>query len=208
MSAFVSQSICTLRARAVNIFGSDCINIHIIDENSTAKSVCSERNFSRDIFLLLEHCITASRDGVMVDGALLFIRLNTIVADRPEKRSFFCLKAVGSYKDCSMCLVPTRMCISEDSDDGNDNSSESLQHSPRINHEDPIYSRKINGPEGRYRNPVRTVSAQLIIADAKRQNNVFGKNLLRNNSPQRKDFLARSSALSILRLFPPCTSWK
>lgn len=62
--------------------------------------------FQRYLFLLLRDVITASHDGWMSNGTLIFIRLNTIVADQPQERALFCLKRAQSYKEHSICLVP------------------------------------------------------------------------------------------------------
>lgn len=67
------------------------------DENQREELVI---RFHRFLSLLLEEVIEASRRGKSINQA--------IVADQAQKMNFFCLKAAESYKDCSLCLIPSR----------------------------------------------------------------------------------------------------
>ena len=98
MSSSGSQSIWILRVRFVNIKG--FLNLwHEIgiapsfsgDLISTpAKSrILRTELFERYLYLLLYDAIQSSKEGLFFDNTLLFLRLNTIVADQPQERSFF-----------------------------------------------------------------------------------------------------------------------
>lgn len=66
--------------------------------------------FHRFLFILLEEVIEASQRGkrIITGQNRIVLRLRAIVADQAQESNFFCLKAAGSYKDCSLRLMPSR----------------------------------------------------------------------------------------------------
>ena len=62
----------------------------------------------RFTFLLLQDASHASKYGIYIENELVFLRLNTLVADWKQERAFFSLKSSSSFADCSNCTCPTR----------------------------------------------------------------------------------------------------
>eukprot|EP00171_Calliarthron_tuberculosum_P021954 IDg21954t1 len=75
-----------------------------------ASSVISEeRSMLKQRFMYAALCdtIQASRSGFLYNGTIVFLRVNTLVCDQKEERSILSLRAQGSYRDCTHCLLPT-----------------------------------------------------------------------------------------------------
>lgn len=73
--------------------------------------------FQRFLFLLFENIFTASCAGVVIDGVITDIRINMIVAEQKQERAFLCLKSVGIFMECSLCVMPTRRFMDDDTDE-------------------------------------------------------------------------------------------
>lgn len=61
------------------------------------------------MFLLFKDVVHASRDGVFLEGELVFTRIHTVVADWNQERVLYRLKSSNSFMDCAQCLVPSRI---------------------------------------------------------------------------------------------------
>eukprot|EP00171_Calliarthron_tuberculosum_P002728 IDg2728t1 len=51
--------------------------------------------------------VLAARTGFILEGTLVFLRINTLVCDQKEERAMLSLKSKGSYMYCSHCLLPS-----------------------------------------------------------------------------------------------------
>eukprot|EP00171_Calliarthron_tuberculosum_P001817 IDg1817t1 len=81
----------------------------------------------RFLYLLLRDALIASRSGFIVDSKIVFIRIANLVCDQKQERQLICLKSVGSFMDCSLCLKPTRVHNGEENSDG-DGIPDSVRH--------------------------------------------------------------------------------
>eukprot|EP00171_Calliarthron_tuberculosum_P004211 IDg4211t1 len=79
-----AQSACVIRIRPVNIRARSCTGTTL-----GLPHKCPQ-------FLRTE-----------IQGKAARNRMNTLVSDQPQERSFLSLKAVGSFMDCSKCLMPS-----------------------------------------------------------------------------------------------------
>lgn len=62
----------------------------------------------------------------ITDGCRLFsLQVAAFVADKPQERALFALDASGSYKDCTICFIPSSHQISEIDDSESTNAQES-----------------------------------------------------------------------------------
>ncbi|KAI0558896.1 Zinc finger C2H2-type domain containing protein [Gracilaria domingensis] len=114
-----SQSANTMRVRFSNIRGrstewheigiAPCIDTH--GKECSKVELKRERLhlFQRFLFIALRDVIRASSVGVPFERGLLFPRVGMIVADQPQERAFFALKSADSFKDCSLCEMPSRV---------------------------------------------------------------------------------------------------
>ena len=117
VSSSGSQSVNTILIRMADIRGRSTtwheIGLAPSIPPTFMKSKSNERSFrlelfQRLLFLLLYDSIIASRDGMMINGSLLFVRLNTLVADQSQERAFYSLKGAQSYMDCSICMMQSK----------------------------------------------------------------------------------------------------
>ncbi len=125
----------------------------------------------------MKDLIKASSTGVMYEGKLIFPRILCTVADQPQERLFFGLKAAGSYKDCSCCTaesstpkrraVASSACTTErQSDeyhfDTNDDIQESALDESEINNQSDAFAVLRERQLAGHRNGSRSVLTQLI----------------------------------------------
>ena len=131
--------------------------------------------FQRCIYLLLRDAILAPCDGVLIERSLIFLCINKIVADQPKERGFLALKGAQSYMDCSLCLMTSKTNpIAADIDSSvTEFDGEYTDPGEQNISLDSVGHRKISGPQARFRDPRKTVRAQLILADRYRHNSIF-----------------------------------
>ncbi len=74
--------------------------------------------------MLLEDAVIASETGIHMypENVKIFLRLNAIVCDQKQERTFFCLKSSGSFRDSSQCLMPTKLFVMDGNESSNDSS--------------------------------------------------------------------------------------
>ena len=115
LSSSNTQSAAMLRVRFGNIKGRSehWHNVGIIPTYrdfgeilSKSKRECGRLElFQRYLFLAWRDLIKASASGFVYEGKTILPRIMITVADQPQKRQFFALKKVGSFRDCSLCLM-------------------------------------------------------------------------------------------------------
>ena len=115
LSSSNRQSATMLRVRFVNIRGRSekwndvCIVPTSRDFGEILSKAKTERSklqlFQRYLFVAWRDLIKASASGFMFKGTTLLPIILLAVADQPQERQFFTLKHVGSFRDCSLCLI-------------------------------------------------------------------------------------------------------
>eukprot|EP00171_Calliarthron_tuberculosum_P001347 IDg1347t1 len=166
-----SQSACILRARLVNVRGRSTkwheIGIApVLSANisSSATKLAFERALlqQRFLFIALKDAFAASKSGLDLHGELYFLRINTIVCDQPQERSFLSLKAVGSFMDCTLCLMPS----TKFSNDHTIDTNAAPQEVRDLNEIDDVYQIQTSSHESKPRNVVNTISRQIIAVQS------------------------------------------
>lgn len=102
----------------------------------------------------------ASKNGVDLHRNPYLLKLNTIVADQPQERQLLGLKSVGSFPDCSLCMLPSR---------SNTHSEYKQPHStpmevPDIDNDAHMFQLQTSRELSRALHVSNTVSRHLIIA--------------------------------------------
>eukprot|EP00171_Calliarthron_tuberculosum_P010077 IDg10077t1 len=145
-------------------------------------------------------CVTALpngmsfEEGVLIDGKIFPLRINTLVADQKQERAFLCLKSVGSFMDCTFCLMPTRTIREEREIDDADIP-------PAIRHlsNDDIYDLQTSDFPVVGRNVPSTVSKQLTVSRASTAFETASEPPSAEEVTNAKKYLDRVSAIC----FPP-----
>eukprot|EP00171_Calliarthron_tuberculosum_P023381 IDg23381t1 len=165
-----SQSACPFRFRTVNVKGQSSgwhefgIAPFITTQASYYDSKLGferAKLLQRFLFVALRDALVASRSGFVYGGRLVYIRINAIVSDQKQERSFLSLKSVGSFKDCSICEMPTRICSGQAP---NDVSSEVAADNDDST---SIYQVQCANQNARSRHVVQTVQYQIFCAASK-----------------------------------------
>lgn len=189
LSASGAQSITTFRMRVTNVRGHSTkwhevalaptlLNTANISESKIA--LLRAELFQRFVSLLIEDIMHGSRDGIYINDTILFLRINTIVADWKQERVFYALKSSNSYSDCTHCLMKTR-------------SNRNSNNIDDVIVNDPIHIQQTCGPPGQERNVECTVSCQLDIAKYRCFNDEI------SNYSEKRSYLSSQSAIE----FPP-----
>ena len=107
--------------------------------------------FQRYLFLLLRGAIDGSANGYMLDAVLIFYLLNTLVVDKPEERSFKCLKKAQSYMHCALCTMYSKP-IGVAKMGYNSENNNYISHRIATIAIVPIFEQQTNGPKSEFRN--------------------------------------------------------
>eukprot|EP00171_Calliarthron_tuberculosum_P010594 IDg10594t1 len=151
-----------------------------------------ERNFllQKYLFLLLRDIIQASSFGVLIDGVLHCLRLNTLVCDQPQERSFLSLRAVGSFMDCSICLM-TSLRFKKDISIHKDHVPDELLMLPSDNDVHVIQTSPENAVP---RSVINIVSHQLVVSKSSSCSDEGSHEFTRDEFLLSKRYLRRVSA--------------
>lgn len=174
-----------------------------IDSFSDAK-MAYERAFlqQRFIYLMLKDAFLASKTGFPIEGRLHILRINTLVCDQPQERSFVCMKAAGSFMDCTSCMMPS-MAFRHELGIGPEDTPQDVQD---ISIYDDVYSVQIGQEGGRERNVVNVVSRQLVLAKStvSPSNSTAGATYTPDEVLLSKRYLQRVSATHIPPALASC----
>ena len=209
VSSSGSQSVNTIRIRMADIRGrsTTCHEIGLAPSipPNFMKSKTIERSlrlelFQRFLFLLLYDSIIASRDRMVINGSLLLVCLNTLVADQPQECAFYSLKGAQSYMDYSICMMQWKP-NSQNSyrNDTNSDDETDDERRLRLDSMEKIHERQISGRPASYRNPVVTVWFQLCVTGNRLSLGLFHRGVIAENLLRMQIFLQQTSATT----FPP-----
>jgi len=196
LSSSGSQSACTLRFRLSNILGKSS-NWHevgiapIVSENSNISpqrlSKLRTSVFQRFLFLVLKDIIDSSSDGLDIDGRKAFPRLISIVADQKQERVFFALKSAGSFMDCTLCTMTSRIQAQE----RNEDESEEERISTPV---DAVYKIQMEAVNSPGRDVQKTVWYQLVLSTRNYNLNLFSHMYNDSVISEARTYLNRHSA--------------
>lgn len=122
--------------------------------------------FHRFLFLVFESTFYASRFGFTYNGKDVYPRLHIICSDQKEERGFYCMKAAGSFRDCTICDMVSRKtksrkstksmyegtdedsAVSSDEDDRSVTGSDITSYGLCTANEEHIFASKLDGDDG------------------------------------------------------------
>ena len=145
-----------------------------------------------------------SRDGIMIQGRLVYLRLNSIVADQPQK-AILLLKGSQSFMDCSSCQmqlkIKQRTAELSHSSSCDEEITEILPTGTRNtdDYRNQVYQIQTNRPLDSHRDVTKTLWYQLVIVDSKPENRNASNSIQPNQIHATRRYIVKTSAIE----FPP-----
>lgn len=217
LSGSGTQSVNNMRVRFSNIKGQthiwhDIGIVPIVDTEGEKKSDSLIRQeklalLQRFNYLVLKDVIRTSHTGHLFGGTFLYARIGVGVFDQPQERAETSLKDHNSFRDCTLCVMPTKIKQSSQNEDeplGTNKRARLGVGSHTDTSATEILKCQLHPDPAEPRDVYQTVKSQLIVANRKHHQPATTSGTTRSGEDsavikRAKNYLEEASALE----FPP-----